>query len=231
MPIKFRCQHCDQLMGISRSKAGEIVDCPTCGLSVRVPGLDGQIAPIPQPKLNLKDSELSNALDELASIGTNVTLDKQVNSDHDPDLQIPNSTAPEPQVKEPSSAEAFKAIPVREINHSALVQQVEEINPTPMPATPVAPVNQSAATDQVNPTDLDHEHELTNLASLAQKRAADMLVEKKKARLKRSAKYELPTGTWVIILITFAALTFSIGLLVGRNMSNVLPAAPNATQN
>jgi len=63
-------------MGISHSKAGEVVDCPTCGLSVRVPDLDGQIAPIPQPKLDLKDAELTNALDELAAIGANITLDK-----------------------------------------------------------------------------------------------------------------------------------------------------------
>lgn len=218
-------------MGISRSKAGEVVDCPTCGLSVRVPGLDGEVAPIPQPKLDLKDSELSNALDELAAIGTNVTVDKQVHSDQDLDLQIPNSAAPEPQVKEPISAEAFKAIPVREINHSAVDQPIEEINPTPLPVSPVEPLNQSAETERTNPTDLDHEHELTTLASLAQKRASDMLTEKKKNRLKRSAKFELPTGTWVIILITFAALTFSIGLLVGRNISDVVPAAPNATQN
>ncbi len=218
-------------MGISRSKAGEVVDCPTCGLSVRVPGLDGEVAPIPQPKLDLKDSELSNALDELAAIGTNVTVDKQVHSDQDLDLQIPNSAAPEPQVKEPSSGEAFKAIPVRGINHSAVDQPIEEINPTPLPVSPVEPLNQSAETDLTNSTDLDHEHELTTLASLAQKRASDMLTEKKKNRLKRSAKFELPTGTWVIILITFAALTFSIGLLMGRNMSDVVPASPNANQN
>ncbi len=37
MPIRFRCHHCNQLMGIARRKAGAIVQCPTCHASVQVP--------------------------------------------------------------------------------------------------------------------------------------------------------------------------------------------------
>ncbi len=68
MPIKFRCQHCRQFLGISRSKAGEIFDCPTCGWTLRVPDLDGSIKPLPSPGLDMGDSKLAKALDELASI-------------------------------------------------------------------------------------------------------------------------------------------------------------------
>lgn len=68
MPIKFRCQHCRQFLGISRSKAGEIFDCPTCGWTLRVPELDGTIKPLPGPGLNMEDSKLAEALDELASM-------------------------------------------------------------------------------------------------------------------------------------------------------------------
>ena len=68
MPIKFRCQHCRQFLGISRSKAGEIFDCPTCGWTLRVPDLDGSIKPLPDPGLDMGDSKLAKALDELASI-------------------------------------------------------------------------------------------------------------------------------------------------------------------
>lgn len=67
MPIKFRCQHCRQFLGISRTRAGGLVDCPTCGRTIRVPNLDGTVDPLPQPKLNV--AELGSALDELASIG------------------------------------------------------------------------------------------------------------------------------------------------------------------
>ena len=68
MPIKFRCQHCRQFLGISRSKAGEIFDCPTCGWTLRVPDLDGTTKPLPGPGLDMEDSKLAQALDELASM-------------------------------------------------------------------------------------------------------------------------------------------------------------------
>lgn len=69
MPIKFRCQHCKQLLGIAHSKAGSLVDCPTCGRTLRVPNLDGSIDPPPPLGMNLADDDLRNALDELGQIG------------------------------------------------------------------------------------------------------------------------------------------------------------------
>ncbi|HUG93318.1 MAG TPA: hypothetical protein VML55_20930, partial [Planctomycetaceae bacterium] len=65
---KFRCQHCRQFLGISRAKAGAVVDCPTCGRALRVPRLDGTIEPLPEPGMDLADSGLSEALEELAQI-------------------------------------------------------------------------------------------------------------------------------------------------------------------
>lgn len=75
MPIKFRCPHCEQFLGISRSKAGAVTDCPMCGRTLRVPKLDGTIAPLPKPKLNHGDSGLARALDALASLGATEASD------------------------------------------------------------------------------------------------------------------------------------------------------------
>jgi len=69
MPIKFRCNYCRQFLGISRAQAGGIVDCPTCGRSIRVPQLDGTQQPLPAPELNLQDTHLARALEELARLG------------------------------------------------------------------------------------------------------------------------------------------------------------------
>ncbi len=67
MPIKFRCSYCRQFLGISRAKAGELVDCPTCGRSIRVPGLDGIALPVASVERDQQDSKLIRALDELAN--------------------------------------------------------------------------------------------------------------------------------------------------------------------
>ena len=68
MPIKFRCQHCRQFLGISHKKSGLLVDCPTCGRTIRVPDEQGHVAPVPEAKLQ-HDSKLANALEELAALG------------------------------------------------------------------------------------------------------------------------------------------------------------------
>ena len=31
MPIRFRCPHCERLLGIARRKAGTPIRCPQCG--------------------------------------------------------------------------------------------------------------------------------------------------------------------------------------------------------
>ena len=69
MPIKFRCPHCEQFLGISRSKAGAVTDCPMCGRTIRVPQLDGKVAPLPKAEMNHGDTGLAKALDALASLG------------------------------------------------------------------------------------------------------------------------------------------------------------------
>lgn len=48
MPIRFRCGHCNQLMGIARRKAGMSVHCPTCHAQVVVPQPDAE-SPPPEP--------------------------------------------------------------------------------------------------------------------------------------------------------------------------------------
>jgi phage FluMu protein Com len=40
MPVRFRCQHCNQLLGIARRKIGMEVSCPTCRNKVVVPPTD-----------------------------------------------------------------------------------------------------------------------------------------------------------------------------------------------
>lgn len=68
MPIKFRCKYCQQFLGISRSRAGAVVDCPRCARSVRVPELDGRTRKMPEVPKPKNDSALISALSELSSL-------------------------------------------------------------------------------------------------------------------------------------------------------------------
>lgn len=97
MPIKFRCQHCRQFLGISRERAGDIFDCPTCGRTLRVPEIDGTVRPLPKVKLNLADSELRKALEELADLSANQSAGDAIEFDAVDDAG--RSTQPKPDLK------------------------------------------------------------------------------------------------------------------------------------
>ena len=74
MPIKFRCHYCSQMLGISNSRAGAVVDCPGCGRTLRVPLEDGSVG---RPVTTIRhghrgedqqDTELIEVLASLANL-------------------------------------------------------------------------------------------------------------------------------------------------------------------
>jgi hypothetical protein len=117
MPIKFRCNYCRQFLGISRGRAGDVVDCPTCGRSIRVPGLDGIVQPVAAPEINVRDAKLMRALDELAnwnapvqSVAVSQTLEAEA------EVEIPQPIAEPIPIEVPLAPEpiAIKPPPVVE---------------------------------------------------------------------------------------------------------------------
>ena len=86
MPVRFRCHHCHQLLGIARRKIGMEVHCPTCHNPVRVPATD---APdVDQPAVRKPDPLFEGSdLDALLQ----------------PSVVDPTAGAP-PQVKPPPAA-------------------------------------------------------------------------------------------------------------------------------
>lgn len=140
MPIKFRCNYCRQFLGISRAQAGGIVDCPTCGRSIRVPLLDGSLPPLPQPELNLQDAQLSRALDELARLGNSdsapvaVTFETAMEADEEDENGIPQL------IPEPIPIEV--PIPPTPIAINPPIQEDESCE---VPETGLAPVSQRSS--------------------------------------------------------------------------------------
>lgn len=113
MPIKFRCSHCRQFLGISPSRAGQMTDCPTCGRTVRVPNLDGSVTPVPKAGISLADSQLVRALSTVSRIGSVVE-----DADDSPPVAVNVAKAESEMVRVPElsvpTAVAEPAVPVLE---------------------------------------------------------------------------------------------------------------------
>ena len=219
MPIKFRCTQCSQLLGISRSRAGKIVDCPTCGRAVRVPELDGQIKPVSPPKLNLQDSNLSQALDELAMIGQESPDEEPADvPEHSSQKQdvIEPAVLPEPvPVEPPLPAERVvtpKLPPSGEVSRaagelSAANHTAEQNRPADSPATPSNLVDQSATVDSAAA-------ELAVLAQLSD-RWYEFPTTSGKSRWRMS--FSVP----VVVTVVVAVVAFGLGYVSARNSGEV----------
>lgn len=144
MPIKFRCEHCRQFLGISHQKAGTLVDCPTCGRTIRVPDPEGNVQPLPELKLNLKDSKLATALEELAMFGQNAP-------ENEPQSAVVVSEGEGNAPKLPSVAPLPQPVPIR-MEPVVISKPIPIELPDPRPATQVASMQELATLASLSPT-------------------------------------------------------------------------------
>ncbi len=99
MPIRFRCAYCNQLLGISRRKAGTAVRCPTCAGQVVVPNVEAEET---ESGAGERDALIfeRNDFDELLNSGEHaaVVLPKKeaVLSSSEAPFAIPSSANPPP---------------------------------------------------------------------------------------------------------------------------------------
>ncbi|WP_296462078.1 biopolymer transporter ExbD [Rubinisphaera sp.] len=68
MPITFRCQQCQQLMSISRKKAGMLTTCPRCGSETPVPLQedDAEVSLKPGNKESSNEKEITQGPEEFS---------------------------------------------------------------------------------------------------------------------------------------------------------------------
>lgn len=144
MPIRFRCAYCNQLMGISRRKAGTVVRCPSCSGQVVVPNPASELTekpheapspkPAPQPHL-FERSNFEELFDDAAG-GKRAPARPAVAA------AAPHRTPDQPQAIGPAPA-ARRSEPsspvVEEAPHSPeLAFDVEPVPFTPAAAAPTA---------------------------------------------------------------------------------------------
>jgi hypothetical protein len=192
MPIKFRCSYCRQFLGISRSQAGGVVHCPSCGRSIRVPELDGTVQPLSDPELNVHDQQLLQALDELARLAespvqSDVSLTSSVSDKNESETLLPQPL--------------LEPIPIE----------------VPMPPTPVAvqpAVAVALATAAENQV-ADRDGLFAELAALSATQAAirtDESLSRPEHADRRSRRFVSSTG--IVAVVGFAS--FMAGMLTER---------------
>lgn len=123
------------------------MDCPTCGRTLRVPQLDGSVEPVPDPKLDLQDASLADALNKLAMIGQD-----------DEEAETRKSEAPQVVTKPEPIQEIAPLPPPKPVTLEA-----------PLPAEPVIP----KSTMPVSTSDPETDSSTDPLASLARQRTEE----------------------------------------------------------
>ncbi|MCA9088048.1 MAG: hypothetical protein KDA90_05360 [Planctomycetaceae bacterium] len=185
MPIKFRCPHCQQFLGISRAKAGNITDCPTCGRTIRIPNLDGTVDALPAPKLNLQDAGLRDALASLAS------LDDVAPANESADPQDRLESVP---FVVPSDSRARDIVEPAIVEAAAIIEPQVEAPPINPPAAP------SVARPDADP-----------LAELATQVPAPTTATPPPRRLRRKGGGALLMGAVLIAFLAGMGIGYSIG--------------------
>ncbi len=99
MPIRFRCAYCNQLLGISRRKAGQVVRCPTCA---------GQVV-VPQPEDGAADDAPPRPAGETSAATGPPVFER---SDFDELFQAPVAPAPAAAPPAPAQEEFFDVEPI-----------------------------------------------------------------------------------------------------------------------
>ena len=213
MPIKFRCSYCRQFLGISRGRAGDVVDCPTCGRSIRVPGLDGAVAPLPSPEIDRRDAKLTRALDELARWDepqpAPVGVAAADEADAEAEEEIPQPIAEPIPIEVPVAPEP---IAIKPPPHSEPRSAESSAAPATAAAEPAMSV--AAAIDELA--------QISAVESPRRFHEADS--HEKRPRRRTSASWKL--AAFGVLL---AGCAFAAGLLVNRSRPSTPPPEDTAT--
>jgi hypothetical protein len=206
VPIKFRCYQCNQLLGVARSKAGTVVNCPKCAVGLIVPepaepaaANDSGTTQPPVPEVSNSDAPAGPqrpgtlGLDELLSEirVEDIRVEPGVALAQPPVAASPEEPAAVPEVRE-APAPASTAYAVEEPASVIMIA-------TPEPAPAIAP-----ADVVVPPIKLD------------QRRT---VVERDRGPGPRPRDVNLPRSVvlaWSLFALLALALAFAAGLLAGH---------------
>lgn len=200
MPIKFRCTHCHQLLGISRTRATARVDCPRCGRSIRVPGADGDADTADSGSQERQsDGTLKKALGELLV------------------LAAPESNAPKP-----SGDTSVKTPPHSSRDHGAIsLEPLPADDPIVVELQPQAMTPNPRAVERQDP-DRPTSHPLAELARTAQKQRNSQETSPQKEPTRR-----ISSVMSLMLLVVALAVGWGLGALQNRSLQTLADHQPD----
>jgi hypothetical protein len=212
MPIRFRCLYCDQFLGISRAKAGQVVDCPQCGRSIRVPARDGRAEAVSAPRFDLADPHLAQAMDALAVLHQ-PEAPAEIGPADDADAPRPGEPAAQIRVADVSAVPVVIVVPP--LSAPAVREAQPPHEPTRGPRMPVDLV------ERADPNAYSEE-----IARLA-RQADEAAVRRESSEPPRAGGWRVLLMPAVLVSIAAAALAgFAIGFVTAPRGE---PAASNNT--
>lgn len=215
MPIKFRCEYCKQLIGIADSKAGSLVDCPTCARTLRVPNREGIVEAPPRPVVDFADDGLRRALDELAQIGQS----EGNISPHDPRAASAAVAGSSAEVESPANSTGASAAMERQPNAPGNAIALEPLPSVKVIDPPRSPSGSASDTIET------HADVLAELA--AQPGASQSALVNLPAAPVNVPNGRPPRNYSLRALVCTCVLSLLIGMGSGFGLGRHWPATPN----
>jgi hypothetical protein len=199
-PLKFRCYQCNQLLGVSRSKVGEIVSCPKCRAELLVPEpVEVAVATGDPGSSSVQSSANAGALDSGLPFELIDIRPEDIRVEPGVSLEV-ESPVPEmaPKAAEPTPT---VSVPVARDRESPVTERFEP-PPSAPPPTQAPPVLVADREPVVPPIQIDAPTRLNERLPVS--RSRDLL-------LPRST-----VAAWSIFVLLAQCLAFLAGLLAGH---------------
>jgi hypothetical protein len=218
-PIKFRCYRCNQLLGVSLSKAGGVVACPKCSAELRVPQ-PSEPGPAPGAGPGARTSATAPPPDEARAGAPDAGLSLDLLDIRPEDIrvepgvvvQLPTDPAPPPPGEPGDEAGAIDVLPPIDTSPRVPKPPPKADDDRRGPAVDVAatilapppPPDEPAGEVAVPPILVDAPRVVKPVRRGPAPRARDVL-------LPRSA-----VAAWSLFVILALGLAFLAGLLAGH---------------
>ena len=213
-PIKFRCFRCNQLLGVSRSKAGAVVPCPKCQIELIVPDPE-------EPAVRAGAGSSSRSHDGGISLDIlNIRPeDIRVEPGIEP-LAPPPALAPSPVLVESPPAPMYSPDEVMNIGEpqwpvATAAPRATRVEVAPPPAARVAPQPQRPAAP-IQPLEGMPAIQIDDGPVSSRSRIAPTSVRSRDLVLPRSV-----VASWSLFVILALVFAFTAGLLAGHYLWRV----------